>query len=783
MLNNTTFWVRHRPVRIGWLVDPASMPQVIKAVTANACLWGGRYNPIIPINDHKMARNIVSVFGVDDFYDLSDTDASKETRKLFPHIIEDALRKQVFDPSDPEGDGAHYVDVIHAADHLKRQRSYRSDGRKFTIMDLSEADPLYPAMACHYGFYPVGNANGVNYRAAVMEMLDGNELKVGENEPIPRPDNPILSPFGLAEHHIPRWKPRDWRWPAIVLGSVNEPSDLIFFWNLRAAGTTAIFYDANHAARLAAYAEGLLEYARHQEPLFGDKPQVALWSKNEDWAFPLATEGLSRSHCRYGDDGIWNGMNLKAQEVVFDVNHHDVVGAYSGSPPNSVTLPVPPGPFISDYGRLQSYALSVQTRQYGDRSGDLTFSPPAIIKLNEFFGRQFYFDYNAARADTRDTNTISFIQHASAQTLTLYAVSITGYFQAYFKRLEVNMKQSRAGHVVKRLIGQIGGVQGARVFKVRGARDLIRKLKPNEATTRSTALQRIRNVDPATNAPQFTEHQDLFIERRDAQHLTPDDVFTYLLTKRVFRAGLEPECPSCLQKSWYPLDGLKDDMTCDFCGNSFDLPVQLKSRGDWAFRRSGLFGRDNSQEGGVPVALTLQQLDVALRDGLGAYVVGAEFTSARQDFDNCEADILAVIHGKRGGPVSFLVSECKSDGGEITADDIRKLTKLSEVVEADGYECFILLSKTSRFSDAEVAAAAEVNKAAAAHFRRPRLILWDIDNLEPYRAYEKYQGRLKQKHGPFDLQGMADATVELFPATKPPPWEMPDALQNNQGKQ
>ncbi len=749
------------------------MEQVLKAVASNTCLWGGRYNPLVPINDHKLAQNLVSVFGVDDFCDLSGTDVSKATRKLFPHIIDDSMRKHVFDPSRPDGDGVAYVDVVHAADNLKRQRTYRSDTRKFTVLELDEADPLRPALACHYGFYPPGNANGVDYRATIMEMLDGGTMKVGVNESIPRPDNPIMSPLGLSEHHIPRWKPHGWRAPAIVLGSVADPADIIFFWNLRAAGTPAVFFDANQADRLTQYIEGLVEYARHQEPMFGDKPQVAIWSKNEDWTFPLPTEGLSRSHCRYGDDGIWNGMNLKAQEVVFDFNHHDVVGAYSSTPPESVTLPVPPGPFISDYGRFQNYALSIQTRQYGEQGGDLTFSPPAIVKMNEFLGRQYYFDYHAARADTRDTRTISIIQHVSAQTLSLYAVSITGYFQAYFRRLEIDMKQSRAGHVVKRLIAQIGGIQGARVFKVRGARNLIRKLKPNEATSRSNALQCIRNVDPATNVVQFTEHQDLFIERRESERLMPEDVFTYLLAKRVFRAGLEPECPSCLQKSWYPLDGLKDDMVCEFCGNSFDLPLQLRSRGDWAFRRSGLFGRDNNQEGGVPVALTLQQLDVALRDNLGIYVVGAEFTSGREDLDDCEADILAILHGMRDEPVRFLVAECKSDGGEITADDIRKLTKLAAAIEADGYECFVLLSKTSRFTDAEIAASADVNKAAAAKYRRSRLILWDIDNLEPYHAYEKQEGRLKQKHGPVDLQGMADATVELYPAVAPPPWDVP----------
>ena len=43
--------VRLRPIRIGYLVNSSDMESVRQIMRVNACLWGGQYNPIIPIFD------------------------------------------------------------------------------------------------------------------------------------------------------------------------------------------------------------------------------------------------------------------------------------------------------------------------------------------------------------------------------------------------------------------------------------------------------------------------------------------------------------------------------------------------------------------------------------------------------------------------------------------------------------------------------------------------------------------------------------------------------------
>src|SRR5215469_10321072 len=66
--------------------------------------------------------------------------------------------------------------------------------------------------------------------------------------------------------------------------------------------------------------------------------------------------------------------------------------------------------------------------------------------------------------------------------------------------------------VSARLIDQMGGLQGCRVFKIAGVRTLIKKHSPASSFERTEAITVIGNNDPATYAPRFDRYKSLFIE-------------------------------------------------------------------------------------------------------------------------------------------------------------------------------------------------------------------------------------------------------------------------------
>jgi|SRR5271166_893053 len=183
----------------------------------------------------------------------------------------------------------------------------------------------------------------------------------------------------------------------------------------------------------------------------------------------------------------------------------------------------------------------------------------------------------------------------------------------------------------------------------------------------------------------------------------PAYVLQYLVSRGVFRVGLEFKCPNCELESWMPLDDVKTISACIYCGQHFDVTPQLKDR-DWRYRRSGLFGRDDNQLGSIPAALALQQLDTSLRDYLLMYSTALKFTSQAAQIEDCEADFVAVVAGRQNidqTSVQILLGEAKTSG-EIDADDARKLSKLADAIHSEIARTFIMFAKTGTFTPNKV---------------------------------------------------------------------------------
>jgi hypothetical protein len=218
-------------------------------------------------------------------------------------------------------------------------------------------------------------------------------------------------------------------------------------------------------------------------------------------------------------------------------------------------------------------------------------------------------------------------------------------------------------------------------------------------------------------------------------------------------------------ESWVHLDDIRTITRCEFCGNDFNITSQLKDR-DWAFRRSGLFGRDDHQGGGIPVALTLQQLQTQLRMHVVAYATGTELEPAGASIQKCETDFVLLAESLPDRTLQIVIGECKSVGFEITADDVQKLALVADALTANhDCEAFIVFSKTGRFTPEEV-----MRCRAANGENKHRVILLSVRELEPYFVYERAKIEFAIRHPASTLEGMVQATHDIYldPKTKPP---------------
>lgn len=449
-------------------------------------------------------------------------------------------------------------------------------------------------------------------------------------------------------------------------------------------------------------------------------------------------------------EGIWNGMNLKPPLMyIEDARVVGLRSEYEGVP--SLTFELREKPFYDEYDlHTQNYVASVNPVAYGEDE-QVTFSYPFIPELNDFYRRE------VCRTDgvRSERNGLGLITDVRTDDLMIRAVTRRDLIINVFEVFGMKIQMSEAGRIALRVIQQMGGVQGCRVFKIAGVRKLIEKYKPLQSFTRGDATQIIAEIDPVTHVPNFTRYESLFIEPRETDKLKPHHVFDYLVKRNAFRVGLTFTCPNCELEFWTHLDDLATEITCEYCGRRFNVTAQLKD-GGWSYRRSGLFGREDHQQGAIPVALTLQQLDTILHWKM-VYVTSMNVEPAGAKIVPCETDIVIVSERDyHDDTVAIAVGECKGRG-EITEEDVQKLTQVADAFPKDRIHAYIVFSKTTPFIAEEIARCRSAQPAG-----RKRVILLSDRELEPYFVYERAEKEFEIDSTAISLEDLANTTHALY---------------------
>jgi hypothetical protein len=571
-----------------------------------------------------------------------------------------------------------------------------------------------------------------------------------------------LTAVGLEHSLLSTFSP--WSEPGFYYGDALDFANLVDFWNLLACDIDLFFYDPKSGERLQALVgaySALLRGRPKRNPYPND---VTAWQKDRELKHDLSVFGAGISNPAFGP-GIFNGLNLNPPVMTFP--EKSVLGAASEDTlGTTVTFELPEKPYETD---IDLHSQMVVVSVSAPNIGKAMLTSPFIPVLNEYYGRNAYFIYNKARAER---GGLGIIQNVTSDQLTLRALPFPEVLSKIFDAFGIKAHPSPAGRVSARLIDQMGGLQGCRVFKIAGVRSLIKKYAPGESFERTEAITMIGNNDPVTHAPRFDAYKSLYIEPRDKKELKPEDAFLYLLKKGVFRAGLKLECLTCQLDFWVSLDDAQSTIQCPYCGFSFSVLPQLRDR-NWAFRRSGLFGREDHQHGGMPVAVTLQQLETMFHGRLLAYAPGMELKPSTATIDACETDlvVLASNSPRSGKPHELAIGECKDEGGEITEDDVRKLMKVSLVLEKSPCDVFIIFAKCGKFTTAEIERCKGARRKLFEHNGKAvyshNVIMLSERELEPYYIYQETKKDFVIDQYPHSFDDLAINTENIFFDPKP----------------
>lgn len=750
----------YRPLRIGWAIRSGDIDAFRKAVRLSYALWGGRFNPILIVDQEEEAKQLIDLFRVDVIFPIGETNEAKAFPRKFPHLISPFFDNSLFVQGSSERNHARALDIHNALVYLRDNSEWKAiKDRGIKLYSWNTNDPLADVFLVHFGAYPDTEETGVDYRAIFKQATRASEHTLNPDMVIPSdtmdfPSIAYLSRHGLKSHYSVRGS--GWEWPGFFVGDVNNVADLVSHWNLRAANIPLFFVDPNYIARytdtIPAWEKAMRERVAHNRE--SDR-HISVWSQRDiDTACKLFGDMTPLMRCRVSES-TWNGRNVRVPMV--HLGQASVLGVMGrDSERAKVSFALNGKPFCSDIAFYKQHLVASVSSiggLYGDEQHTLV--PPYLPELNEFYASTLHFQYDRLRIEP---GRIGLIIETTNHDSFLYAMPVADLITRIFKMAEYDAKLSEAGLITRQLIANLGGVDGARVFKIPGVRRLLKTHGPTATFTKSSALQLIGSKDPDNPDGKFSDHQDLYIEPRPrGTKLEPPEVFAYLVERGLFRIGVLLTCPNCRLDSWSPLDHLKQHMSCELCGHDHDVTRQLVN-GVWHYRRSGVLGKEKNAQGAVSVVLVLQQLNINLHGmlDLSFYSPSIELTATNEKLPTCEIDFLWVIPRLYPRKTVVILGECK-DKGSINSADIEHLRCVADSFPRNRFKLFVLLSKLCPFTPEEVELAKTLNDKY-----RQRVILLTERELEPYHIYERANTELDIKHFGGTPEDLAQATALMY---------------------
>ncbi len=436
--------LRYRPIRFGWCIREGNFDDLRRVIRLSNTLWGGRYNPIIRVGEPKGATELVELYRVDALYPATEDPILTAFIDRFPYLQWPTWDKGFFIG---EGDGralSTFLDIYHPARNIFQEhiRNRSEPGVSTVIPEWDPADPLADVFSVQLGTYPSKEEAGKDYSQFIEKNLRATRLKVSPQQPLDPAIMDAITPSVISALELRRDRHPNWDYSGLYVGSCADFSDIVNFWNLRAADLELIFFDPNHEARLSKITDAHLAALR--EDIEGPEDfehRIGIWAK-EGREIDLQKFGEGIMWVRVGE-GLWNGLNLKPPLMYID--DQPALGSRSearGTP--SLTFELRPKPVYSEPElHTQNMAVIVRPLLYMEDE-QITFSYPFIPELNEFYRRNAHSGLTQVRAQV---DGLAVVTTVTTDSLTLHAVSRRELVSKIFEAWGMKAEASEAGRI------------------------------------------------------------------------------------------------------------------------------------------------------------------------------------------------------------------------------------------------------------------------------------------------------------------------------------------------
>ena len=630
--------LRLRPTRIGFLVNPTDRVSVRKIMRYCACLWGGQYNPIIPVskrrpkiwreNSHdratglQIAEGYLRFFEPDVLVEASPGLAKRlgyqkgDSTGLYKHVISlsDFTKGQA--PGRPELEfGLNAFDIyrhLYATEYQFVQRNERP----FAFFESSRQNQAFFEAA--FGVFP--EERRLQYiKKGYIDTFKPTKMSTTYESVNKIYTEKIITPFQVNRKDI-KLDYYDRNHPVIFIVDQRKTTDLIDLWNIRQFKNDVLPIEVGS---LPGTHEFIKEFILKNHRPLPNNPHGIMIRTTLEFARSISEDCAKEIKKLFFSD-LPDGSYI-SKNWYTDIWHHYTDEDMALRPSkvrltaatSTLTLPVSEEDqsirfetlypeFAEEYGNSARWANVLTLDSYGAQP-DLALVFPSNHK-----------DLNFPRLGVGDPIIVSregFIMLQESKKLGGYLKLENGTdaIMGWLKHRGIPASQSDAGRTTDQIIISAGRLHNMGFFADAETLQTLNKMAASENKTESVEqwkgiIQRCKN-----------KRRMRRIELKD---------FT---RANILRLGLTVRCSHCQKSNWYGLHDLNYRLSCQRCLQTFDFPQGSFNfnNSPWRYRVIGPFSVPDYAGGGYATALTMRlfaHLLGSAHDCGITYTTGIEFT-------------------------------------------------------------------------------------------------------------------------------------------------------------
>jgi hypothetical protein len=616
-----------RPTRIGFLVEPQDIVSLRKIFQACACLWGGVFNPIIPVcgalpeawKERHPAPGPSAQALANGYCRFFEPDVFVEAQKGLAQSAGIAARDLDFDrprvialdgffDMDSEGEnGAPFGTDVFCVYKQLYEREFKFVPRHERRVAVFEGDSAF--IEASFGGFPasgrlthVSQAYVDAFGPVKLTPTAENWLKVIRED--------FRLPLHFTRENLKR-DPDAWYEPTLFVADPTSPLDLLDLWNIRQFHPQILPFNF---AWLNEAKDFLTDFVKaNYRPLPGN-PHGLMMQATIQFGRSISQEQATTAIERAGLSGISDTpVKLKfGYDRIWELNRGE-----SGVPPrrarvsaSTSELELPVSEFDGDLScRFKSLAPDFSPT-YGDGSARwvnvLKFSSYGSDDTLALMLPSSFTDERGPQLRLGGAILMSregFVLPQEYKEQGEYLQLLTGQ-QALIRWLGsrgIKAEPSDPGRIADQVVSSLQGLRGARLI---ADRDTLKLLDEMSKSVRRYADGKLEEFpDRSIDVKRWGD----LVSRRQNAPFSQGISLDRFIKANVLRLGLVLECKNCRKKNWFGIEGLREQLTCERCLKLYAFPQGSLNfdRTPWQYRVIGPYSVPNYAEGAYATVLAV----------------------------------------------------------------------------------------------------------------------------------------------------------------------------------